>query len=147
MSLEPPHGATGLLVLAAAARAQSRAGTLPARFLAQKALLPETPSSARTETRGGPWSHPLSSLTITVRQHQQPPAQQCFPLTPFQHQLPATSRSTVFFLTPLQPSEQSEGERSFPVYPEIFSFLRDCGSTATSFKEEKDAGSQWFEIS
>ena len=60
----------------------------------------------------------------SVRQLQQPPVQQCFPLTPLQHQLSATSQPTVFFshTTPttnhqppttnhqLQPSKQSDGK-------------------------------------
>jgi len=37
----------------------------------------------------------------SVRQHQQPPAQQYFSLTPLQYQFLATSQSIVFFLTPL----------------------------------------------
>jgi len=43
------------------------------------------------------------------RQLQQPPAQQCFSLIPFQLQLPATSRSTVFFshITPATGSSSS----------------------------------------
>ena len=47
--------------------------------------------------------------THSVRQLQQPPAQQCFPLISLQHQLPATSRSTVFFShTTPAPAQRTE---------------------------------------
>ena len=48
-----------------------------------------------------------------VRQLQQPPAQQCFPLIPLQHQLPATSQPIVFFshTTPAISSNSSPTNR------------------------------------
>lgn len=58
MSLEPPHGALArglgfFLVLAGPARAQSRAGTLQARFLAQERRFRQQRSTLREEWRTG----------------------------------------------------------------------------------------------
>ena len=48
-----------------------------------------------------------------VRQLQQPPAQQCFPLTPLQHSFPATSQPIVFFshTTPATSFSSSQANR------------------------------------
>ena len=49
----------------------------------------------------------------SVRQLQQPPAQQYFSLTPLQHQLPATSQPTIFFshITPATSSNSNPANR------------------------------------
>ena len=102
MSLEPPHGATGLLVLAAACE-----GPIACWDAAGPFPCPKSVASVNTEQREN--GNPRWALV--------PPP--------------------VFF---------DKGSEVFLFILKFLVFLRDCGSTATSFKEE-DAGSQWFEIS